>query len=884
MDRATGEFIWAAAGDILQVRGSLDVYISGGLELGNGSDSLVASTLMGSVLLLGLVPPSYSPLSFEASALADSSNPEAHGTNLTRGSSHISRRAQVLPANTIVGSVIWSLADSPVTVSSGLLIAASGSLTVAAGVTVLFTTASATIEVQGSIALAGTSAAPVVLKGQGAASTAVFVTVLTSGATSSAQNVEASGFVGPALRNVASVSSSTFTGNAQAAQVDVGFSSAFSSCSFTGNTLGGAAATSAVVSRGTLALTDCTFSAQPRAFDAWFHVTLLRVQVSSHTAVDFAARLAKYNWWDEGSFDRISFLTFSDNAGVGLDVDISTLLMSLSDSTFVRNGGSGVRFRNDQVRGTTSTFVRVVAEANGGHGISPEGDSLQITDSAFVGNSGAGVWSSLSSSSSKIGMTGCLVAGNAGAGVAVTRGGSNSISNSVLVGNGGPGLQATGTSVAVTSSWLCGAPAAGYLVKLGDLAAGAALTDVWLGLDTTPFSSACSSTYVNDRFYDFKDNTNLGAVTVVSLRSTAPQWPQNLPAAYGQQSSSSFSCSACAAGLLLTPTCKCEAQMYSYGGGSSSPCSAGATYVSASGGCAPSASLTSGPADTALYLSGGAAEGVGAFTLTGAAPTFTADADFDRRGSCNGPPLHPARRHFAGLSSRCADEQSLMVRKAPARFEPDYPRVSMCRMSAPPDPFDEPRTRQFASGLRGLPNLYNVESLRVRAEAGGEGAEVVVSPLSKLPRVIRVADPRTGGATLMRDRRGVEGDFLKHRDVSLLRRYPSGPRDPETVVQNFRNGLGFNNPIDGLARNVEMTDRFWSEKPQRWFADPSGKPVKVAMVGAGAPREEAGATRGSGPAAYKSQMAANKAALKAMHATATALAARGGAVAQKSAR
>jgi len=254
-----------------------------------------------------------------------------------------------------------------------------------------------------------------------------------------------------------------------------------------------------------------------------------------------------------------------------------------------------------------------------------------------------------------------------------------------------------------------------------------------------------------------------------------------------------------------------------------------------------------------------------------AAPTFTADADFDRRGSCNGPPLHPARRHFAGLSARCEAEQPLMVKKAPARFEPDYPRVSMCRMAAPPDASAEERTRGLSAGLRGFPNLYNVESLRVRAEAGGEGDDVVVSPLSKLPRVIRVRDPHTGGATLMRDRRGVEGDFLKHRDVSLLRRYPSGPRDPDVVVESFRNGLGFNMPLDGLARNVEMSDNFWSEKPQRWFADPSGKPVKVAMVGAGAPREDPVAARGARPAAYKSQLHLNKAAAKALRASAAAV-------------
>lgn len=240
----------------------------------------------------------------------------------------------------------------------------------------------------------------------------------------------------------------------------------------------------------------------------------------------------------------------------------------------------------------------------------------------------------------------------------------------------------------------------------------------------------------------------------------------------------------------------------------------------------------------------------------------TADADFDRRGSCNGPPVHPQRRHYEGLQARCEHERALLVRKVPARFEPDYPRVSMCRMSEPPDAGAPERNR--ASGLRGFPNLYNVESLRVRAEAGGEGDEVVVSPLSKLPRVIRVVDAATG--ELCRNRRGVEGDFLKFRDVSLLRRYPQGPRDPDVVVRDFRGGLGYSKPLDGLARDVEMSDQFWSEKPQRWYADPNGKPVKVQMVGAAAPRDAAASTRGAGPAAYKSQLAANRQAMQSMRA------------------
>ena len=55
---------------------------------------------------------------------------------------------------------------------------------------------------------------------------------------------------------------------------------------------------------------------------------------------------------------------------------------------------------------------------------------------------------------------------------------------------------------------------------------------------------------------------------------------------------------------------------YSYGSGASATCAAGATYVSSSAGCTPSATLTAGPIDTAFYLSGSQAEGVAAFTVS----------------------------------------------------------------------------------------------------------------------------------------------------------------------------------------------------------------------------------------------------------------------------
>ena len=77
----------------------------------------------------------------------------------------------------------------------------------------------------------------------------------------------------------------------------------------------------------------------------------------------------------------------------------------------------------------------------------------------------------------------------------------------------------------------------------------------------------------------------------------------------------------------------CSGSTYSYGSGACSSCPAGASFVSASAGCTPSATLTAGPTDTAFYLSGSQAEGVGAFTATGAAPTFVAGPFGDAGGA-----------------------------------------------------------------------------------------------------------------------------------------------------------------------------------------------------------------------------------------------------------
>jgi hypothetical protein len=68
----------------------------------------------------------------------------------------------------------------------------------------------------------------------------------------------------------------------------------------------------------------------------------------------------------------------------------------------------------------------------------------------------------------------------------------------------------------------------------------------------------------------------------------------------------------------------CSGSTYSYGSGACSSCAVGASFVSSSAGCVPSATLTAGPADTAFYLSGSQAEGVAAFAAPGAAPSFVA--------------------------------------------------------------------------------------------------------------------------------------------------------------------------------------------------------------------------------------------------------------------
>jgi sugar lactone lactonase YvrE len=76
----------------------------------------------------------------------------------------------------------------------------------------------------------------------------------------------------------------------------------------------------------------------------------------------------------------------------------------------------------------------------------------------------------------------------------------------------------------------------------------------------------------------------------------------------------------------MTTAPGCAAQYpYSYNGGAAcSSCVSGATRLSYSRGCAP-AVWGSRPTETLFYLSGASSEGVAAFSLTGASPTYEAD-------------------------------------------------------------------------------------------------------------------------------------------------------------------------------------------------------------------------------------------------------------------
>ena len=249
----------------------------------------------------------------------------------------------------------------------------------------------------------------------------------------------------------------------------------------------------------------------------------------------------------------------------------------------------------------------------------------------------------------------------------------------------------------------------------------------------------------------------------------------------------------------------------------------------------------------------------------------TCDTDFDRQGSCNGPKIHPIKRHYPTLHlSQSNSEIPLADRKVPAAYEPPYPRVSKTKQQVVPDLFNEERTRELRTGLRGFPTLNNVESLRSLSTRSGTGEEMILSPFVGIPKVIKVIDPKSETGALMRLRRGVEVDFLKFKEVQQLNRL-SGTRDPEEVVEKMRGGIGYNKPLDGLSRDVERSDKFWTDKPQRWFADPNGRAVKVYMTGDTTLAPQSDTTKHQISGKYRSQQSANRHALKKLMSKATSM-------------
>jgi hypothetical protein len=230
----------------------------------------------------------------------------------------------------------------------------------------------------------------------------------------------------------------------------------------------------------------------------------------------------------------------------------------------------------------------------------------------------------------------------------------------------------------------------------------------------------------------------------------------------------------------------------------------------------------------------------------------SSDADFVRS-------LHPQRRHWeAHNTGGGADERAerqLFTGRARARFEPEYPRVSRVARVEPPAATDASAT---LTGRRVYPGKTNVESLREGLfSTAPEGMPVGV------PRVAKVVDPATG--KLVRWRTGLETDFLKLHGVPHLQRFPDGARDPETVTDHHRGGLGFSKPGDLLYKEVEWSDNFWGSKPDRWYADPAGRAPRVAMVGlhGGPGGGAAAASAGGGATRSVSQLQANHAAMAA---------------------
>jgi hypothetical protein len=179
---------------------------------------------------------------------------------------------------------------------------------------------------------------------------------------------------------------------------------------------------------------------------------------------------------------------------------------------------------------------------------------------------------------------------------------------------------------------------------------------------------------------------------------------------------------------------------------------------------------------------------------------------------------------------RPAAEAPVFPAKARARFEPAYPRVTRVAAVEVPDRAAEPPA---AVGRRCFPEFTNTESLRGGFFGGGSsgGAASGEGLPGDAPRLGKVVDAATGKP--MRERRGLECDHLTLAHVPRLTRWgqDGGRHDPDVVAGHHRGGIGFSTPADAYYKTVEFSNNFFSDKPARWYSDPTGRPVRVAFVG-----------------------------------------------------
>jgi hypothetical protein len=147
------------------------------------------------------------------------------------------------------------------------------------------------------------------------------------------------------------------------------------------------------------------------------------------------------------------------------------------------------------------------------------------------------------------------------------------------------------------------------------------------------------------------------------------------------------------------------------------------------------------------------------------------------------PACRPAQGlRASGFTHGCAQtgtsaERPLLQGKRHSAFIPDYPLPTRTRLLAEPGPFSDAPS---VVNVKQFPQIKNVETLR-------EGGSHDVAPRAGRSMVY---DPTTG--LPCRASRGMEADALAA--WGHLRRVKD--REPATVVDVLRGGIGFASPCD----------------------------------------------------------------------------------------